>query len=249
MIRIICAMCVVCMTVGIARADWAPRPPAMKVAVVPFDVQGEAGHEWLGRAIQEGLATELSGASGMAGVIVPGVAPADAMGSSAMAKSTGADAVIFGSIQVVGDQIRVSGQIISMSTGESLGTLRSDGAQRDLFNIEDLIGGRAVRILTPPRAPSNEKTATAAPATLTVVGPTIAANVPRYFDGNVMSQITPAPKFRDEYDRYYYQTADTSAWAAWCGAAWNVGGSVLGFGGGCGGGCGGAVVATPVSGW
>src|ERR1700722_8764994 len=73
MIRIICAMCVVCMTVDVARADWAPKTPAMKVAVVPFDVQGEAGHEWLGRAIQEGLATELSGAPGMAGVIVPGV--------------------------------------------------------------------------------------------------------------------------------------------------------------------------------
>ena len=86
--------------------------PAMKVAVVPFDVQGKAGHEWLGRAMQEGVATELSGGIEMAGVIVPGIAPEDAAGSSAMAKSTGADAVIFGSIQIVGDQIRVSGQII-----------------------------------------------------------------------------------------------------------------------------------------
>ena len=173
MIRIIFVMSAMLSLVTVeARADWGTTRPSMKVAVVPFNVHGDTGGDWLGRAMQEGLATGLHRVSG---VIVAGVAPADSAGAMAMAKYSGADAVIFGSIQVVDGQIRVAGQIISTETGESLAALRSDGSQSDLFNIEDILAARVERILMPP--PANHAATGAKPVALPVVGRRLPRNL------------------------------------------------------------------------
>jgi TolB-like protein len=240
MFRIIFAMSVMLSFVGVeAQADWDTTRPSMKVAVVPFNVHGDTGQTWLGSAMQEGLATGMRQVSG---VIVAGVAPADAAGATNLAKYAGADAVIFGSIQLVGEQIRVTGQIISIDTGESLGTLKSDGSLRNLFDIEDVLAARVERILMPPPA----SRATAGPAaTLQVVGPTMGPGASRYFDGNLMAQITPPDRYRDEYDKYYYQSGNSCFYGGGYGGCW--GGWGCGWASGCGVGC--PVVATPVTGW
>jgi TolB-like protein len=241
MVRIILVMCGILSFATVeARADSGTTRPSMKVAVVPFDVHGDTGRDWLGRAMQEGLATGLHQASG---VIVAGVAPANAAGAMSMTKSTGADAVIFGSIQLVDEQIRVTGQIVSTDTGESLGTLRSDGSLRDLFDIEDTLAARVERILMPP--PANRITTAGSAATLQVVGPTVGPGVPRYFDGNLMAQLTPPDRFRDQYDKYYYQPGNTCSYSAYCGASWGAWG--CGLWSSCGVCC--PVIATPVTGW
>jgi TolB-like protein len=245
MFRSIALLCVILsMAAATARADSATTRPGITVAVVPFDVQGESSREWLGKAMQEGLATGLQSGSNISGIIVAGLPPQDAAGAIDMAKSTGADAVILGSIQISGDQIRVTGQIISTATGAPLGSLRTDGAKEDLFNIEDLLSNRVQRVLTPanPHAASSVP-----PAQLTLVGPTIASGPSRYFDGDVKSQITTAPRFADEYDRYYYQSSDTSSLSCGYGNSWCGGcGGCFGFSY-CGGPC--PVIATPVTGW
>jgi TolB-like protein len=239
MIRIISAICVLLPFLTTeARADWGTTRPSMKVAVVPFTVHGDAGREWLGRAMQEGLATGMRQVSG---VIVAGLAPADAAGAIYMSKSTNADAVIFGNIQVISGQIRISGQIIATDTGESLGTLRSDGSERDLFNLEDVLSSRVERILMP--SPANHAAAGPAVA-LELVGPTVGPTTSRYFDGNLMGQINPPDRYRDQYDKYYYYSGDTSAFGYWCGRPWGAWGCGIGCGAiGC------PVIATPVSGW
>lgn len=243
MARIIVAMCIAALAglAATARADSSTTRPSLTVAVVPFDVQGEPGHEWLGRAMQEGLATGLQRTSGVSAVIVAGIAPADSAGAMAMAKSAGANAVVFGGVQVVDGRIRVSGQIISMSTGKSLGVLHSDGTERDLFNIEDVLADRAQRILM-PAPPANRAVRGVQAPTIDLAGPTIARGGSRYFDGDVLSQITPPARFRDDYDRYYYYTADTACYATY----WGGSGYFFGFGFGNG------VLfpaAYPVGGW
>ena len=251
MVKIIVAMCAMAL-VGLAsaaRADSSTTRPTLTVAVVPFDVRGESGREWLGRAVQEGLATDLQTVSGISGVIVAGIAPADSAGAMAMAKSAGtgagtgarADAVVFGGIQMVDGQIRIGGQILSMSTGKSLGVLRSDGSERDLFNLEDVLAARAQRILMPARPADRTVRANPSPQ-IELAGPTIGRGGSRYFDGNLLSQITPPARFVDDYDRYYYYTADTACCATYCGGS----GYFCGFGFGNG------VLfpaAYPVSGW
>jgi TolB-like protein len=226
-----------------ARADWNTTRPTLTVAVVPFDVQGEPGHEWLGRAMQQGLATGLQRTSGLSAVIVAGIAPADSAGAIAMAKSAGAgaDAVIFGGIQVVDGQIRIAGQIISMNTGRSLGVLRSDAAERGLFSIEDVLADRAQRILMQARPADRAAGANPRPQ-IELAGPTIERGGSRYFDGDVLSQIAPPARFGDDYDRYYYYSADTASCAAdWCGSGYFCG---FGFGNGVL-----FPAAYPVSGW
>ncbi len=242
-------MCLVIFVAAVsARADATTRP-TYKVAVVPFSVHGDGGHEWLGRAMQEGLAMGLGNGSGVSGVIVAGATPADAAGAMAMAQNAGVNAVIFGSIQVANDRLRVNGQILWLDGGQAIASLRADGAVADLFNVEDILAARVARVFAPATR-SNAVAAGPAP-TLTLVGPTIGGGPSRYYDGDLMAQLAPKDTHRDDYNRYYYQTGDTSALGYSCGAYGGIGG--WGIGGGCsfggfGGGCS-TVIATPTSGW
>jgi TolB-like protein len=225
---------------AMALADVPTTRPTVKVAVVPFEVLGETGHEWMGRAMQEGLATGLQKTRGVSAVIVPGIAPADADAAVAMGKSVNADAVIFGSIQMLDGQMRVGGQITSLKSARVIGVLQSDGSEHGLFDIEDMLSDRAGRLLRPEK---QEKPSAPAP-TFQLVGPSVAAGPPSYFDGDISEVISRRPRFRDDYDRYYYHSADTAGWGACCGAPF-PGGTVFGAG------CGPAVssVAAPLSTW
>lgn len=228
---------------AMAMADVPTTRPALKVAVMPFDVVGNAGQEWMCQALQEGLAMGLQKTSWISAIIVPGLAPADMAAAIAAGKSADADAVVFGSIQVLDDQIRVGGHIVSVTTGQTIGNLQCDGTVRGLFDIEDILSDRAGRILKPakPAAVSSP----AAPATFEVVGPSVATRGPQYFDGDISAVIARPERFRDDYDRYYYHSADTAAWGAMCSAPFSCGGPF-----GCGFGNPALFpVAAPVSGW
>jgi TolB-like protein len=242
MLRSFLAICAAALAFpAMVLGDSAATRPALKAAVAPFDVVGEAGHEWLGRAMQEGLAMGLQKNRGISAVIVPGLAPADANAAIAAADSANADVVVLGSIQVLDDQIRVGGQIISVKTGQVIGGLQSDGNVRGLFDIEDLLSDRAGRLLRPV----NHAAAASAVRrpTLEIVGPTVATQSAQYFDGDISSVISRPQRFGDEYDRYYYQSASTAG----CGYGCCFGAlSYWGFG------CGAGPVfqsAYPVHGW
>ncbi len=200
---------------SLAIADGAATQP-VKVAIVPFDVIGEVGHEWMGHALQEGLATGLQKSSGISAIIVAGVVPVDANAAIAEGKSVDADVVIFGSVQVNDQTLRVGGRMVSVRTGETVGTLQSDGDDRGLFEIEDLLSERASRILTPVKRA--KAPVAAAQATFEIVGPSVSASGgPRYFDGDLSSVITPPQRFGDDADRYYYHSAYTSGCSYSCG--------------------------------
>jgi TolB-like protein len=250
MLKKVFVLCVAMALMAATRAWADPATTRPTVAVAPFQVLGPDGHDWLGRAVQEGLATSLQKSSGFSGVIIAGLAPADARAAIDMTKSATPDVVIFGAVQIQDDQIRVTGQLISIHTGRPLGALIADGAQRDLFSIEDRVADRCRAILAassvakPPRA-------SGPPPTLELVGPTITSTTSRYFDGNVMSQITPPARFQDEYDRYYNQSGNTSGF----GCVFSAPGYSWCWGGAGGYGIGGGAprmvypVAAPISGW
>jgi TolB-like protein len=243
-------ICLVAILMIGGRTQGDPTGSKVTVAVLPFNVLAPAGNEWLGRAMQEGLATNLQKSNGLAATIVAGLAPVDANAAITQAKSASGAYVLFGSIQLQDDQMRVTGQIISLVTGQSVGSFKSDGLVRDLFNIEDLLGDRCQRLLSPPKAKVAARSSSPAPA-LELVGPTISSGANRYFDGNLMAEISPpADPYRDDYDRYYLQSADTSS----CGYYFGCGGwgfPCYGLGGGWLGGFGHMVspVAAPISGW
>jgi len=228
---------------ALALADAPTSRPALKIAVLPFDVMGPSGHEWLGRAMQDGLATGLQNQLGIQTVIASVVAPLDSAAAMETAKTVNADLVIFGGIQVVDNQIRINGQMMWVGAGQSVGVLRSEGDERDLFNLEDSLANRALRLLTSPA--STHRTNSGPALTLDIVGPAMPSTITKYFDGNLGNILTPPAKYRDDYDRYYYHSASSDACASYYG---------YGCAYGCGYGCGfptGSYAApvTPISGW
>jgi TolB-like protein len=215
MLRAILAFFLAAAIPSVVFGDGAATRPAVKVAIVPFDVIGDSGHEWIGHALQEGLASGLQKGSGISAIIVPGIVPVDANAAIAQGKSVDADVVIFGSVQVVDQTLRVGGRIVSVKSGETIEGLQNDGNLRGLFEIEDLLSERARRILAPAnRAPTPRATRS---ATVEMVGPAVASAGPRYFDGDLASVISRPERFGDEYDRYYYHSASTSGWWQPCG--------------------------------
>jgi len=212
-----------------------PAQAAVKVAVLPFDVLGEAGHEWVGRAMQEALATGVQNTRGVSAILVPAVSPTDTNFALNAARSAGADLVIFGTIQFVDDQMRVNGRVLAVASGQNMGALTSDSSLRDLFTVEDSLAHRAGLLISPPPAPTASTTAR---AQIQLVGPSLSAGQSRYFDGDLSGVTTTPDRFRNEYDRYYYHPISSDPSAGWCG--------YFGFGGLGGGGWGGVGLQTSV---
>lgn len=246
MLRGILAFLLAAFVPTVVFADGSTTRP-VKVAVLPFDVVGDAGHEWIGHALQEGLATGLQNGSGISAVIVPGIVPGDDSAAIATGKSVDADVVIFGGVQMVEQTLRARGRMVSVKTGATIGVLQSDGDVRGLFDIEDLLSERASRILTPAK---RVETSGAAAATFEIVGPTVASAAPAYFDGDLGAVIGKPDRFVDDADRYYYHSYSTSGCNYSCG--------YQGYCGSCGATYGGrgysgngvlSPIATPTSGW
>jgi TolB-like protein len=247
MIRAILAFLLAAFVVpAVVFGDGSTTRP-VKVAVLPFDVIGDAGHDWIGHAVQEGLATGLQKGSGISVVIVPGIVPGDETAAIAAGKSVDADVVIFGGVQLVEESLRAQGRMVSVGSGKTIGVLQSDGSVRGLFAIEDLLSDRAARILMPVKRVG---TPGAAVAAFEIVGPAVASAGPTYFDGDIQSVIGKPTPFGDDYDRYYYHSYSTSGCNYWSGCY-----GYCGSWGGCFGaaGCAGNGVlfpiAAPTRGW
>jgi TolB-like protein len=206
----------------------------VKVAVLPFDVLGEAGHEWVGRAMQDALASGVQNVRGISAVAVPAVSPIDASAALTAARSAGADFVIYGTIQFVDDQMRVSGHVAAVASGQIIGSLVSDSNLRDLFVMEDSLARRAGLLISPP--PAQPAPATSPRPEIQLVGPPLSTRQSRYFDGDLSSVTAVPERFRNEYDRYYYHPLESDPALGWGGY----------FGGGGAGGWGGAIMQTSV---
>jgi TolB-like protein len=123
------------------------------VMVFPFHAAGEQAVGWVPAAIQQNLVAELSRGARLrpAPVQVPEGRPVDA-NAAGWAKEQGASYVVVGSYQLVGDELRVTGQVIDARDGDVLGALKATAALRELFGIEDVLSAQALRLLAPPRS-------------------------------------------------------------------------------------------------
>jgi TolB-like protein len=157
-----------------ARAD------GVSVAVMPFEVIGESSRGWMGKAIQEGLASNLQ-----------------QYGMQVAGNSAGADYVVSGSVQIVDEQMRITGKITSGDGAKVLGHFHSDGMVPDLFSMEDSLSSKVDRIVHP-----NPRAVGAVPA-IVPVAPVLASG-PRYFDGNLAASLAVPKQFESEYNRYNY---------------------------------------------
>jgi TolB-like protein len=175
------AVCAAILPLCSVAAGDAAAPGKPTIAVMPFDVLGDTSRAWLGKAFQEGL----SGNFQQSGMQTSEIA-------------LGADFVLTGSVQIVGDQMRVAGKISNAAGDQVIGRFRSDGSVRDLFDIEDAMASKAERLMKPSSA-----SAGLAPA-IQPVGGTLSTSVSRYFDGNIAATLAVPDQFQDEYNRVNY---------------------------------------------
>jgi TolB-like protein len=148
---------------------------------MPFDVLGDGARSWVGKALQEGMISDFQ-----------------QRGYQAAAGQGAADYVVSGDVQLVGDQMRISGDISSSSDSKPVGRFHCDGTVRDLFSIEDSLSSKADRLMTPTPLIS------AAAGKLALVGPSL-PSLPRYFDGNIATTLQIKDQFTDQAYRYNYQ--------------------------------------------
>jgi TolB-like protein/tetratricopeptide (TPR) repeat protein len=157
------AVVVLLLSRGDARAgDGMEAKTLTSVGVLPFTYSGDTTQSVLADGLTEGLITGL--------VRVPGLRvpssdrirgyrdqardPLDA------ARELDVEAIVSAGVQVAGNRLRVTAQLVDASSGVLLwrenfdGELLVDGMPRDLFSIQDDIAGKIVSALQPRLSPA-----------------------------------------------------------------------------------------------
>jgi TolB-like protein len=139
-----------------------PEDRRPRVLVMPFtELSDEPKREWVGKAMQQSLVAELT-RSGMVSVITPpanAVPTDDAAGAAKLARDQHAPLAVIGSYQLVGEELRVTGQMIESINGEHIAAIKATGSLRDLFGIEDIIGSqvrRDLQVILQPEVASSD---------------------------------------------------------------------------------------------
>jgi len=144
LIRFFAAICLIAAPALASGPTTAPSVPPPTVLIFPFQPIGQtAGREWVRSALQEDMVAVVNKSG-----LVQARAMPDAVVASDSAKtvSAGKDAhaamVIFGSYQIVGDQIRVTGQMTQVPSGNVVLSLQATGSVTDIFRVEDKLTGQ-----------------------------------------------------------------------------------------------------------
>src|SRR5690606_33000775 len=98
--------------------------------VLPFEeISANPSQGWMGQAISRSIVAELS----QMRMVKPSVgdrATADAERAHAVAKAAGAEYVVVGGFQLLDPQLRITGQVIAVESGQVLGGLKATGTIR-----------------------------------------------------------------------------------------------------------------------
>jgi TolB-like protein len=105
------------------------------------------GAEWIGRAVQESLLTDLSRLDGFHVIDNQHPPMTDLAMARQSGRDAGADLVVIGGYQQVGNDLRITGQIVDVASGEVAGTLKSTATENELIAMEDSISGQVERAL------------------------------------------------------------------------------------------------------
>jgi len=136
------------------------------VLLLPFGpVDDSAKTDWIGRAIQQNLLSELSHVRALQ-PMTPTTQPAgtDVASLTKAGKAAGVDFVVHGTYQMGEQGLRITGLVLEVESGKLVGGLKATGTTRDLFALEDTIAEQAKQILARHVSPATQPLASAEPA-------------------------------------------------------------------------------------
>ena len=115
-----------------------------KVLVLPFSALNKSEYEqWLGRSVQQSLLADLTAVAPGQAVSADAQAP-DEAGALEAGRKAGAAYVVYGTFATSNHELRLTGQLVDVSTGKSIAGLKATGPAEDVFRLEDQIA-RQVR--------------------------------------------------------------------------------------------------------
>jgi TolB-like protein len=172
--------------------------------VFPFTAIGNPGsYQWIGTGVQQSLLVEVNRPGSIAWSM-PAAAPSTQPVANPVADAarSGATIVVFGSFQIVNDEVRVTGQSIDTGSGQVLAALNATGSIHDLFKVEDALDAQLQRALPQPQestfnAPVQEQEAAPQPA---VVESDVQIVQPSFADADTYG--IPYPYYAD-YGTFY----------------------------------------------
>lgn len=122
--------------------------PAQGLAVLPLRYRGPADDAYLAEAMTEQLVDLLSMTRGLR---VPAVGATQRFAENrdprAVREALGVDAVVDGTVQRMGSQLRVAVRLLDARTGYQTWSDHLDGELRDVFALQDRIASRVVETL------------------------------------------------------------------------------------------------------
>jgi eukaryotic-like serine/threonine-protein kinase len=130
------------------------------LAVLPFEPLGhDLNTELLGLGMADAVIGRMSNLKRLA--ILPTSAVSKYKGASsdpvAAGRSLGVDAVLTGTVQRAGDQVRVTVQLVSVNAGRTIWSEKFDQTFTDIFGIQDAISDKVARSLIRDRSKNEER--------------------------------------------------------------------------------------------
>jgi len=120
------------------------------ILILPFSSPpGNDSYRWVGPTIQQVAAADVSHFSRVLNVLAPaGAQPADDSDAALVAgRNSGASFVVFGHTQLLEREVRITGEVMDVSTARSIGGLKATGDLNDLFHLEDAISSQVIAAL------------------------------------------------------------------------------------------------------
>ncbi|MEM6995441.1 MAG: protein kinase [Myxococcota bacterium] len=123
-------------------------PLERSLAVRPFRYRGPADQEYLSEALCEELVDVLSMTRGLQVVGAGATAElAEVRDPKRVGEELGVDAIIEGTLQRAGDQVRIVARLIEVESGFQLWSDRFDGRLEDVFDLQDRVAKRVAEAL------------------------------------------------------------------------------------------------------
>jgi TolB-like protein len=187
-----------------------------RVLLLPFEqIDPDPQHAWVTQAMLRSLSAELAQERAVRPVILPAeqVRDLDLQDEQAvlqLARENDAHYAVLGSYQVVEPNVRFTGQLLDVESGEPIGGLKATGLVRDLFSLQDTLASqtrRQIPGIESARRPMQDELVLEhpAPPAIDPLGPVrMADERRRYFNGSGLERAV-----RDDIprDRYYYEPA------------------------------------------
>ncbi|MGB7159738.1 MAG: hypothetical protein WBD40_16855, partial [Tepidisphaeraceae bacterium] len=194
----------------------ATQAPAA-ILVLPFRVEGAPRdvetYGWIAQAVRQELLNEAVSVSALRPAAIaaetakPQAAPDPPMliaTAAAAGRDAGAAVVVFGNVQIVDGELRLTGHVVDAAQAQPLGALKATGKLPDLFRLEDELSAQLKRIIVEDgrfaAAEAADDAAQPAPPGVTYVPPP--APQPMWIE----SYVPPASSY---YDRSYYYYPST----------------------------------------